>query len=201
MNMICRFLKGCAHAFSSLLVFFDKVVLSLLLKILKVCTWTLALLSIILLSLMLFSDWLFPSLFGSYSLGNNIYLSGQASMSVVYPSTYDMHGRTAKGGMLLIPDIRLYADSVFSSEHVRDANFDDNWIIVKTTGNTITHKRYYIIDKNFDPETLEFDEVIDNHIVGYSDSLEFASACRSKGITLKWANMIDKDTKFLLWSP
>ena len=201
MKFLSKLLKTSIWIVTGFFVFFDKIVFRLFLRILKFFTWALAALLIVLVFLLLFSDWLSPSLFGSYSLGNNIYLSGQASMSVVYPSTYDMHGRTAKGGMLLIPDIRLYADSVFSSEHVRDANFDDNWIIVKTTGNTITHKRYYIIDKNFDPETLEFDEVIDNHIVGYSDSLEFASACRSKGITLKWVNMIDKDTKFLLWSP
>ena len=108
---------------------------------------------------------------------------------MAYPDWVE--GRHVSSWQILIPDDRLDNDSISSNEQVEDANYDYDWIIVRTSGNTITHKKYYIIDKDFDPKTTEYEEVIDKHIVGFADTLEFASACRERGITMKWGRLLE----------
>ena len=160
-----------------------------LLKAFGTCLMFLLFLGIFVALLVPVSEWVLPELWGSTPLGNNIYLEGFRWIHVAY--TDRVEGRHSIVWSVIIPDERLDTDSTSSVEIVEDANYDYDWIIVRTSGNTITHKKYYIIDKDFDPKTTEYEEVIDKHIVGFADTLEFASACRERGITMKWGGLLD----------
>ena len=72
------------------------------------------------------------------------------------------------------------------AEYVIDAKFDNNWIIAKTGNYIDGKKKYYIVDKSFDLEKTSEEDIVENYIFDYSDSLTFAEACHVKGIKIKW---------------
>ena len=42
------------------------------------------------------------------------------------------------------------------------------------------------IDKSFDKDTTDADEIINNYIYSFTDSIAFANECEKRGIKLKW---------------
>ena len=99
----------------------------------------------------------------------------------------NIRGNTCYGGSLLIPTYENQYDSVGNyAEYVVDAKADDNWIIAKTD-NKLNHRRkYYIINKQHNIDTLDAKEIIVRYITSFTDSCEFAKRCFSNGISIKW---------------
>jgi hypothetical protein len=69
---------------------------------------------------------------------------------------------------------------------VIDAKYDNNWIIAKTGNYSNGENKYYIVDKSFDIEKTSEEDIVENYIFDFTDSLSFANVCHQKGIKLKW---------------
>ena len=133
------------------------------------------------------ATWLWPDFYGSYSLGNNIYMleGDKTTKTIVYGTS--IKGKTCYSGEPLIPTYDNQYDSIGNfAEYVVDAKADDNWIIAKTD-NKINHRRkYYIINKQHNIETSDAKEIIERYISSFTDSCEFANKCHSNEIKIKW---------------
>ena len=121
-----------------------------------------------------------PEFHGVHSLGNYIeynYEQCRISLGITY----------IKGGFLsgsfFIPNVDDYM-----KEYVEEVVFDDKWVLVKTTHKVSHQKKFYIVDKGFRyvPGLNSPDFIYENFVTEYSDSLEFAEACRHNAISLKW---------------
>ena len=133
------------------------------------------------------ATWLWPDFYGSYSLGNNIYMleGDKTTKTIVYGTS--IKGKTCYSGEPLIPTYENQYDSLGNfAEYVVDAKADDNWIIAKTDNKLNHRRRYYIINKQHDIETLDAKEIIEKYITSFTDSCEFANKCFSNGIRIKW---------------
>ena len=133
------------------------------------------------------ATWFWPDFYGSYSLGNNIYmLEGDKGRKTIVNGT-TIEGNTCYSGDQLIPTYENQYDSIGNfAEYVVDARTDDNWIIAKT-GNKITNQRkYYILNKSYNPDKMTLEKIISTKIECFSDSNEFAKACEYRKIDLKW---------------
>ena len=133
------------------------------------------------------ATWLWPDFYGSYSLGNNLYMleGDKGRKTIVYGTSID--GNTCYSGEPVIPTYENQYDSIGNfAEYVVDAKADDNWIIAKTD-NKLNHRRkYYIINKQHNIETLDTKEIVERYVISYTDSCEFANKCFSNGIRIKW---------------
>ncbi len=132
------------------------------------------------------ATWLWPDFYGSYSLGNNIYMleGDKSTKTIVYGTS--IKGKTCYSGDPLIPTYENQYDSLGNfAEYVVDAKADDNWIIAKTDNKLNHRRRYYIINKQHDIETLDAKEIIEKYITSFTDSCEFANKCFSNGIRIK----------------
>ena len=132
-------------------------------------------------------EWVWQEAWGSYDLGNGIYMMEWEGGGRVIVKGTNVEGRSCFGGSYLIPTYESRYDSTGNfAEYVIDAKFDNNWIIAKT-GNYINgENKYYIVDKSFDLEKTSEEDIVKNFIFDYSDSLTFAKACHVKGIKIKW---------------
>lgn len=143
-------------------------------------------------------NWVWPEANGSINMGDNIYMVEIEGRGYIYFCT-ELRGRACKDGLKLIP--KPVADSLYLksyylnvdstgrlSEKVVDFGYDERWVIAKTN-NYKKYKRFYILDKRFTHNITspkEIDDVIDNYIYEFSDSLAFARACKDKGIKIEW---------------
>ena len=133
------------------------------------------------------ATWLWPDFYGSYCLGNNIYmLEWDGGRKIIVNGTR-IKGNTCYSGESLIPTYENQYDSLGNfAESVVDAKADNNWIIAKTDNKLNHRRRYYIINKQHDIETLDAKEIIEKYITSFTDSCEFANKCFSNGIRIKW---------------
>jgi hypothetical protein len=118
------------------------------------------------------SDWLFPEWNGSYYLGNNLYLIDWEKDNKIIVYCSNKRGRTCYGGAPVIP--HNYPREVY----VQSAKADDKWIIVKAITTENNHYCYYMIDKSFSIDGLNWevtncDSIIQSQITGPLDSLNF----------------------------
>lgn len=133
------------------------------------------------------ATWLWPAFYGSYSLGNNIYMLEEDKGRKTIVNGTTIKGNTCYSGDQLIPTYENQYDSVGNfAEYVVDARADDNWIIAKT-GNMINNQRkYYILNKSYNPDKMTLEKIISTRIECFTDSNKFAEACNYRKIDLKW---------------
>ncbi len=141
-------------------------------------------------------DWLYPEANGSHNLGNNIYrIEWDGGDIIVYGT--EIRGRTCYSGDGLIPtykecydefgnwkeNFNQWTDStgVFS-EYVCETAHNNKWITVKTKNEKTGKKKFYIIDKGFNPKNTMADQIIKKYIYEFDDSIKFATTVLSKGI-------------------
>ena len=143
---------------------------------------------VIVLFLFLFaSEWLWPEINGSYDLGNNIYMMEWDGGGRIIVYGTNISGNTCYGGGYLIPTYENQYDSTGRyAEYVVDAKSDDNWVIVRSANWNVNERKYYIISKNFDPDTINKDKIINTKIEEFTDSSEFSKRCYDNGITMGW---------------
>ena len=132
------------------------------------------------------ATWLWPDFYGSYSLGNNIYmLEWDGGKMIVNGTT--IKGNTCYSGQPLIPTDKNQYDSIGNfAEFVVDAKSDDNWIIAKTSNHINNQRKYYIINKKYNPNEMTVEDIISTQIECFRDSSVFAAKCISNGVDIKW---------------
>lgn len=118
------------------------------------------------------SEWLFPEWNGSYDLGKNLYMMDWEKGNKIIVHCSNKSGRTCYGGFPIIP--HNYPREVY----VQSAKADDKWIIVKAITTEDNNVCYYLIDKSFNIEGLDWevvncDSIIQCQITGPLDSLKF----------------------------
>lgn len=143
---------------------------------------------VIVLFLFLFaSEWLWPEINGSYDLGNNIYMLECDGGGKVIVYGTNISGNTCYGGGYLIPTYDNQYDSTGRfAEYVVDAKSDDNWVIARTANKIKNERKFYILNKGYDPDTITEEEIINKKIEEFKDSAEFMRKCHDYGITISW---------------
>ncbi|MBO5603451.1 MAG: hypothetical protein J5957_12740 [Prevotella sp.] len=157
-----------------------KIMLCLLVGFFVLCSISLFFLPI--------SDYLFPKLNGSYNLGNGIYMIEWDDGRIIVNGE-QIIGNTCYGGSPLIPSIRTAIDSAdytYNYERVVKVKSDREWIIAKTHNHQNGQEIFYIIDKGFDINKTTAEDIVNNYIHVYSDSISFAKACNEKKIGIFW---------------
>ena len=133
------------------------------------------------------AEWIWPEFNGSYNLGNNIYMLEWDGGGRIIVSGTNISGKTCYGGENLIP---TYENSVDSNghftEYVVDAKSDERWVIVKTDNYQSKQRKYYIINKDYDPNEMTAQDIIDTKIECFTDSSEFANKCLENEISITW---------------
>lgn len=133
------------------------------------------------------SVWCFPELWGSYDLGKGIYMIDWNHKGNVMLQGSSIEGKTCFGGMSLIPQ---YNDSInHDQEYIVSLETDSNWILAKTfiydDSDSTIYKKYYIVEKKSIIKDMPYDTIINKYIYGFTDSLQFANACKSKRIKIR----------------
>ena len=138
---------------------------------------------LILIFIVLFcsSEWLFPWMWGSYNLGNNLYKLDDDDHSAIYYCS-QKRGRTCYGGSYIVPE---YID-VLSAEYVADYRYDDSYVIVLTDNRSTREHKYYIISKDFDPTVTDDLGIRARYLWEFTDSNEFIARCEKDGIALRF---------------
>ena len=135
-------------------------------------------------------NWVWPEANGSINMGDNIYMVEIEGRGYIYFCT-ELRGRACKDGL---KSYYLNVDSTGRlSEKVVDFGYDERWVIAKTN-NYKKYKRFYILDKRFTHNITspkEIDDVIDNYIYEFSDSLAFARACKGREFILRGEDLND----------
>ena len=128
------------------------------------------------------TSWVKPEWHGSYNLGGGIYMKvwDGNTTHLLEGSSFD--GRACTGGMSIIPSHNkgYLSDSVCS---IIDAKHDDRWIVSEAVSEQ-SNKYYFIIDKSFKADSVPISYIYGTYLLGYTDSLEFAKACKNKNIPL-----------------
>ena len=123
-----------------------------------------------------------PALHGIQSLGNHLEYDYVKRPCILLGISYDR--KVWRSATHFIPT----NDNIQLGEYVEEVVFDDKWVLVKTTHKVSHQKKFYIVDKGFRyvPGLNSPDFIYENFVTEYSDSLEFAEACRHNAISLKW---------------
>lgn len=138
------------------------------------------------IGLFIFSEWLFPSLWGSYNLGNGLYMMewDNNSRLIVYNS--HPRGKTCYSGIPIIPT------SLSENIRVADAKSNNDWIIVEAYQNNDTLNRfYYLIDKSYRVIGLDWkkdncDSIIQSYIFRFDNEQLFQNKLYELGIELSF---------------
>ncbi|WP_373728868.1 hypothetical protein [Bacteroides heparinolyticus] len=146
-------------------------------KLLVVVLSILALPILVVLFLYL-SEWLFPSFWGSYKLGNGLFMmdwDGNYRIIVYNPNP---SGNTCYSGAYIIPDKNSHC-STDRSLGVIDAKSDKKWVaVIAFEGESHQDTCYFLIDKSFDVDGLDWqkdkcDSIIQSHIIRYDAKQSF----------------------------
>ena len=142
---------------------------------------------VIIMLLIYVSDWIRPEYNGSYDLGNNIYMLEWDGGGKIIVNGTRIKGNTCYGGEPLIPTNENQYDSLgHFAEYVIEAKANNNWIIVRTNNHMNNQRKYYILDKRYNPNNTPVEDIIKTKIELYSDSSEFAKKCSIHQIDIKW---------------
>ena len=133
------------------------------------------------------SDWIWPEYNGSYDLGNNIYMLEWDGGGKIIVNGTTIEGNTCYSGEPLIPTYENQYDSIGNfAEYVVDAKSDDNWVIAKTNNHISNQRKYYILNKKYNPNKMTVEDIINTQIECFRDSSKFATKCLSNGVKAKW---------------
>lgn len=156
-------------------------------KSIKIATLIVIILAIALVSFLSLSEWIFPEFNGSYNLGNGIYMMEWDGGGKIIVWGSDIRGKTCYGGTYLVPSVQEHYDSLGNiAEYVTDAKSDEKWIIAKTYNIPKQKSLFYIIDKDYKKVIVNEETDIETDIMCFTDSTEFAKACKIRNIGLKW---------------
>lgn len=127
------------------------------------------------------SEWLFPEWNGSYDLGNNLYVMDWEKGTKIIVHCSNKRGKTCYGGSPVIPH------NYPREAYVKSAKANDKWIIVKAIKTENNSTCYYLVDKSFDIEGLDWqknncDSIIQSHIKEYFDLKIFYEDLKNKKI-------------------
>ncbi|MBP9993413.1 MAG: hypothetical protein KBT67_00510 [bacterium] len=117
-------------------------------------------------SLFLLSEWLFPSFWGSYNLGNDLYMMEWDGNCRIIVYNNHVKTRTCFSGAYVIPNLE-----VDPTIRVITAKSNKHWVIVEAYKNYDKDDRcYFVIDKSFDLNGLDWqkdrcDSIIQSHII------------------------------------
>lgn len=131
-------------------------------------------------------EWIRPESLGSHNLGNCLYLQDGEGYDrvIVYNLSSKNTRNTCYSGAAIIPTGDK--DDTF---FVTEALADDMWIIVKAGDRHSGLKRFYIIDKSFDPLSTSAEEIIDKYRYFYTDGNSFCEACKEMGVDLAFKEL------------
>lgn len=142
------------------------------------------------------SIWIFPSLWGSQSLGKDLYLVAWdgGGCVMMYSSRESLFGNVCENGTIFIP-----AEYNPERERIIKEAHDDNWIVAETRFEHSGIKKYYIVSKDFNPNDFRYFEndslslkrarkkycnFENNNVKTFNDSLDFVRHCKINGIKL-----------------
>lgn len=170
----------------NLIKFLDKAMVFIGKTFLLILGITTSVFVIILLSIYA-SDWIWPEYNGSYDLGNNIYMLEWNGGGKIIVNGTTIEGNTCYSGEPLIPTYENQYDSIGNfAEYVVDAKSDDNWVIAKTNNHISNQRKYYILNKKYNPNKMTVEDIINTQIECFRDSSKFATKCLSNGVKAKW---------------
>lgn len=138
--------------------------------------------------LIISSEWTFPSISGSHSLGNNLYMMDWDGGGEIIVYGTNIRGNTCYGGIYVVPSVEHN-----NKVKVTTAKSNDKWIIVKATQLSDNTIKYYLISKNFNPDNLDCkkqncDSLLQSYISGPLDSVSFINKLTHEGINLRFSN-------------
>lgn len=124
-------------------------------------------------------DHFFPELNGTYDLGKNLYLVNwrKNEYYLVCANAKDMYGKTCYGGIPIIPNqdsLNIEKEIIINEKH------NEDWVIIRTILLNSKKYKYYIISKDYNPETI-----FDKYLVNEQDSLNEEQGFTNFDIILK----------------
>lgn len=127
-------------------------------------------------------EWMWPE----YNLGNNIYMMEWDGGGRIVVLCSHVEGKECYGGSQLIPTNENHCDSLGRYvEYVVTAKSDERWVIVKTNNKQSRQSKYYVINKDYDPNEMTAQDIIDTKIECFTDRSEFDNYCLKNGINIK----------------
>lgn len=120
--------------------------------------------------LFVFSEWSCPSLWGSYKLGNNLYMIEWDNNCRIIVYNDHVKSNTCYSGAYIIPNYE--SDSTI---RVIDAKSNKHWVVVKAFKDYDRNKLcYFLIDKSFELNDLDWqkdkcDSIIQSYITCFDD--------------------------------
>lgn len=131
------------------------------------------------------SEWIFPELWGSHELGNNLYKwDGNGDDAILFGSDYA--GRRCIGGSYIVPSYMDLYICGKKAEYVKEYKFDKSSIIVLTDNNQTGERKYYIISKAFNPDYTDGAVIRARYLKEFTDSAEFIACCEMDSIGLRF---------------
>ncbi|MBR5043339.1 MAG: hypothetical protein IKX67_08900 [Bacteroidales bacterium] len=125
------------------------------------------------------STWFWPELWGSHSLGNNLYLLDWENDTKIIVYSTSKIGNTCYSGSYIIPSGPISE----TEEYVTDAAYDGRYVILSAYLFNEDKYTYYIISKDFDPNNYPYSEITKNKVHPFADYSVFVKKCDSLGIS------------------
>jgi uncharacterized phosphosugar-binding protein len=125
-----------------------------------------------------------PSIWGSHSLGKNLYSMEWDGGGQIIVYNDKPTGKTVFSGAYVIPSNKDTAQNLV----VQKINYDNQWIIAKAVKKEIKQVYYFIIDKSFNIKGLDWhkdncDSIIQSHVFRF-DSISFYKELNIRNINL-----------------
>jgi len=108
---------------------------------------------------------------------------------IVYCTGYSF--LACKSGIYVVPTYEKHYDEKGNyTEYVSTAKSDDKWIIAKTVQVKDNKENYWIIEKfsldDIDCWNVNCDSIIQSHVIGALEFIEFCNKTKELGITLEF---------------
>lgn len=126
------------------------------------------------------SEWLWPELWGSHSLGNDLYLINWENDTKIVVFSKNLRGNTCYSGSFVIPSGPVST----TREYVVDAVSNDNYIIILSLLIDNNKNKYYVISKDFGDLNDPVLEITERHLHPFEDYTSFCNTCDSLGISI-----------------
>ncbi len=137
---------------------------------------------------------------GTYKLGNNLYMwdgDCKEDRIIVFNNkvSNDIFGITRGANVIPPYDQWINPPIGYYREYVETASHNEKWIIVKSYLKSYSEKEskinYWIIDKNFNPNTITAEKIVALYLIGPMDSSAFIQQLKEKNIKLSFSKKYD----------
>ena len=132
----------------------------------------------VLLSLFCVSEWLWPELWGSRSLGNGLYLINWENNTKIVVYCKTPRGNTCYNGSYVVPSGPVST----MKEYVIEAVSNEHYIIILSYLIDQDKSKYYIISKEYSDINDPLLEIKEKHLHPFEDYSHFSNKCDSLGI-------------------